>query len=164
MELASKASCQWLGKTMSYAPDWQTEYDDAFSRADASWHANRKWMLNCQLTARKRITIFAQTAAANLVSRLAMLPLTRTVLHRVRRWENRAIRMITGIGFGPACSRHDLCAWTRKARKVADRLGHVCVVRLVLQRHHRVAGQWARLDSDRGDRAISHFFGAWFPS
>ena len=143
----------WLGQVLSYDPGWDAEYDASFSAATLAWNLNRKWLYNRRLTLRVRIRIFSQSVVSVLVSRLCQLPCSTTVLQRARRWENRCLRALTGMNHAFLVVG-EFGAWTRKARKVAAKVGHIDVVAQCLRRHYRIAGQWARLPADSGDMAM----------
>merc|ERR1711873_34365 len=73
----------WLGFHMSYPPDWRLATSKAFEAAHHAWHANRKVLYSRKLSHRCRLLVFAQTVTSILLSRLVLLPILVTVIHRV---------------------------------------------------------------------------------
>ena len=100
----------------------------AFDAAHAAWHANRKVLYGRRLALRLRLQIFAQTVVSVLLARLALLPISSTIIQRVRRFEARFLRALSGWQ-RPVSTLAEFASNTRKARKIPS---HVVIVTLPL--------------------------------
>ena len=104
--------------------------------------------------------MFAQTVVSVLLSRLSILPLTTAVVHRVRRYEARYLRALTG--WQRTCaSAAQFAEFTRKARKIAFANGHSDLASALFTRVYETAGRWARIPRDTTDLALRDFSHAW---
>ena len=154
---------RWLGQVVAYEPGWECEHDACFAAATDSWNRNRRWYYSRKLTLRARIRMFNQSTVSVLVTRLSQLPCSSSVLQRARRWENRCLRALVGAT-GPFVALADFANATRRARRIAMRVGHRDVVTECLSRHFAVAGQWARIPLDNDDLAMRDFRSCWVAS
>ena len=150
----------WLGFTLSYEETWTVQANAAFDAAHAAWHANRKVLYSRRLALRLRLQVFAQTVVSILLARLALLPLTVSIVQRVRRFEARFLRAMTGWQ-RPASSLAEFADFTRKARKIAASCGHTDMSSALLCRVFDQAGRWARLAEQPSDVALGDFRNAW---
>ena len=150
----------WLGFHLAYACDWHQATAKAFEAANHAWHANRKVLYSRRLSLRCRLQVFSQTVVSVLLSRLVLLPLTARIVQRVRRFESRFLRALTGWQRA-SYSVPQYAEYTRKARKVAASCGHVDVTTAFLTRVFDTAGRWARIPCDVPDLALRSFAHAW---
>ena len=89
-----------------------------------------------------------------------MVPLTTAVVQRVRRYEARYLRALTG--WQRSChSAPQFAEYTRKARKVAFANGHADLATALFIRVYDTAGRWARIPHDTPDLAMRDFGHAW---
>ena len=89
-----------------------------------------------------------------------LLPLSVSVIHRVRRFESRFLRALTGWQ-RPAYSAATFAEFTRKARKAAAASGHLDMTTALLTRVFDTAGRWMRIPHDVPDLALRMFRVTW---